>query len=275
MKAVVITGVSRGIGKVTAEYLAQRGYYVFAGVRKETDGQQVKSDRIHPLMLDILDKNSIAESAKAVEAVVGKNGLSALINNAGLAIPLPVETIALDDLYYQLNINVVAQIAVTQAFLPLIRKAKGRIVNVNSIFARIVAPLSGPYSASKFALEALTDALRLELYDEGIKVISIQPGAVATDFAANAKLHMERSKGSHEGLERYEQWIAAEQKRQEQSVRHQQGIAPEKVAATMYHALKLRNPKTRYLVGQDARIIAFLRHLLLDQVVDHIVLAVR
>ena len=164
--AVVVTGASTGIGAACALDCAGRGMTVFAGVRDPGAGEALAAKGgplLIPIILDVTDEPSIARSVETVQRVIGDGGLGGLVNNAGIAIGSPLEVIALSQLRKQLEVNVIGQIAVTQAFLPLLRRARGRIVNMGSIAGRGTIPLLGPYSASKFALEALTDALRMEL----------------------------------------------------------------------------------------------------------------
>ena len=180
-KSVVITGASTGIGAACALHLDQWGWRVFAGVRKQGDAEALRaqgSARLTPVSLDVTDTVSISTAASAVAGAVGAAGLAGLVNNAGIVVPGPIELLPLSDLRRQLEINVVGQVAVTQAFLPLIRAGRGRIVNMGSIAGRMATPFTGAYGASKFALEALTDALRLELQPWGISVSIIEPGAV-------------------------------------------------------------------------------------------------
>jgi NAD(P)-dependent dehydrogenase (short-subunit alcohol dehydrogenase family) len=164
--AVVVTGASTGIGKTCALYLDKLGFQVFAGVRKEADGDALKrkaSTRLTPIFLDITDAASIASAADTVAAAIGKSGLVGLVNNAGTAVVSPLEFLPITELRHQLEVNAIAQIAVTQAFLPLLRQSKGRIVNIGSIIGKMAMPFLGSNSASKFAMEAFTDVLRMEL----------------------------------------------------------------------------------------------------------------
>ena len=206
---VLITGASTGIGAACAIGCAARGMTVFAGVRNLAAGDalQAKAGKaIIPVQLDVTDGESITKAADLVARHVGEAGLSGLVNNAGIAIGSPLELIPLQQLRRQLEVNVVGQIAVTQAVLPLLRRAHGRIVNMGSIAGRGTIPMMGPYSASKHALEALTDALRLELYPWGIEVSIIEPGAVATpiwDKSMQISLDVE-SEMSAEGKHLYE-----------------------------------------------------------------------
>src|SRR5262245_1510832 len=164
--AVVITGASTGIGAACALDCAARGMTVFAGVRVPRAGESLAEKggpSLHPITLDVTDESSIMRSVEMVQRAVGEGGLGGLVNNAGISIGSPLELIPLAQLRKQLEVNVIGQIAVTQAFLPLLRRGRGRIVNMGSIAGRGTIPMMGPYSASKFALEALTESVRLEL----------------------------------------------------------------------------------------------------------------
>ena len=180
--AVVITGASTGIGAASATELARHGFSVFAGVRKQRDGERLtaQSGHIVPLLLDVTNSEQIASAAETVCRSVGDAGLAGLVNNAGIVVAGPLEILPLDQLRLQLEVNVVGQIAVTQAFLPLLRKARGRIVNMSSLNGRIASPYLAPYAASKHALEAVNNAIRLELRAWGIRVLVIEPGATTT-----------------------------------------------------------------------------------------------
>jgi NAD(P)-dependent dehydrogenase (short-subunit alcohol dehydrogenase family) len=182
-KTVVITGASTGIGAACAWHLDRLGFTVLAGVRRMEDGEALKaqaSTRLQPIILDVTDTKSIEEARQVVAELVGARGVAGLVNNAGIAVAGPLETVPIADLRRQFEVNVIGQVAVTQAFLPLLRRGRGRIVNMGSIAGRAAMPVMGPYSASKFALEALTDALRLEVQQWGIQVSIVEPGAIAT-----------------------------------------------------------------------------------------------
>ena len=182
-RAVVITGASSGIGEACALRLDKAGWRVFAGVRKEADAERLKqegSERLTPVFMDVIDEGSIMKAEETVRNAVGEVGLAGLVNNAGVGIHGPLEFLLLEDLRRQLEVNTIGQIAVTQAFLPLIRKGRGRIVNIGSIGGKMATPFLGPYSASKFAMEALTDSLRQELRPWDIHVAIVEPGSIAT-----------------------------------------------------------------------------------------------
>lgn len=270
---VVITGASTGIGAGCAIGCAQQGMTVFAGVRNLQAGEALQAKEgaaIIPLQLDVTDDESIKRAADTVRQRVGGAGLAGLINNAGIAIGSPLEVIPLSQLRKQLEVNVIGQIAVTQAFLPLLRQAHGRIVNMGSIAGRGTIPMMGPYSASKFAMEALTDALRLELYPWGIHVSIIEPGAIATpiwDKSLNTALDVEKDMPAGAKL-LYEK--AAHQVREAVQEAAQRAIPVDAVVQAVLHALTSPRPKTRYLVGTDAKLRAFMAKWLPDRMQDWI-----
>ena len=270
---VLITGASTGIGAACAVACAKRGMTVFAGVRSldGTNGLKITGGTdIIPLLLDVTDGESIKRAAAAVGSRVGGAGLFGLINNAGIAIGGPLELIPLDHLRRQLEVNVTGQIAVTQAVLPLLRVARGRIVNMGSIAGRGTIPMMGPYSASKHALEALTDALRLELYPWGIEVSIIEPGAIATpiwDKSLKRSLEVEAEMPADR---KHLYQVAAERIRESVGQAAARAIPTDAVVEAVLHALTASRPKTRYLVGGDAKLRAFMQKWLPDRLQDWI-----
>lgn len=274
MKTVIITGASTGIGKCCALYLDRRGWKVFAGVRRPADAQALTHEStgaLTPVFVDVTDSASIAAAAACVTGAVGKAGLDGLVNNAGIGVGGPLEFIPISDLRKQLEINVIGQIAVTQAFLPLIRSAGGRIINMSSISGRVAMPFVGPYAASKFALEALTDSLRNELHPWGIKVVSIQPGSIDTPIwdktLASSRQMRQNLPPQSEALygTTMDQLFEAVEKT------GRRGIPSERVAQVVYQALTVSHPKTRYRVGVDARLAALLVNLLPDRLLDWLI----
>src|SRR5512134_1891236 len=270
---VLITGASTGIGAACAMGCAGQGMTVFAGVRNPDAGAALRARggaAIIPLELDVTDGESIERAAGMVERHVGDAGLFGLVNNAGIAIGSPLELIPLAQLRRQLEVNVVGQIAVTQAVLPLLRRARGRIVNMGSIAGRGTIPMTGPYSASKHALEALTDALRLELYPWGIEVSIIEPGAIATPiWDKSLKTAGDVEAGvTGEGKRLYEE--AARRVKEAVDQAAQRAIPVDAVVRAVLHALTAPSPKTRYLVGTDARIRALMVKWLPDRAQDWI-----
>lgn len=265
---VVITGASSGIGEATARHLAGLGFEVFAGVRKDADAERVTSGRVRPLKIDVTDQASVDAAAAEVSEAVGATGLAGLVNNAGIAIAGPLEFIEIEDFQRQLDINVVGQLRVTQAFLPLIRAARGRIVNMSSIGGRVAIPLVGPYNASKFALEGMSDALRRELRPWGIEVVLIEPGAVATPIWGKGEEQAEQlaQNAPAEVTERYGEVI--EKIRSESAKNATEGVPPEQVAEAVARALTAGRPKTRYLVGRDAKTRAPMGRVMPDRLMD-------
>lgn len=271
--AVVITGASTGIGKTTALHLDSLGFRVFAGVRKDPDGEHLKresSGRITPLRIDVTDAATITSAAGTVANMVDDAGLAGLVNNAGIVLAGPLEFLPLDRIRQQFEVNVFGLLAVTQAFLPLLRKARGRIVNMGSISGRVSNPFIAPYSASKFALESFTDALRVELMPWGISVSIIEPGNIATPIWDKS---IAASDDLQSGLplaakELYGPMFTAVRQAAEKSGKD--AIPAIVVARAVAHALSAKRPKTRYLIGRDARIRLILRKLLPDRVMDRI-----
>jgi NAD(P)-dependent dehydrogenase (short-subunit alcohol dehydrogenase family) len=263
----VITGASTGIGQACALHLDKKEWRVFAWVRKESDGTTLKqraSDRLTAMYLDVTNAESILLARQTVADAVGPTGLSGLVNNAGIPLGGPLEFLDTADVRRQLDVNVIGVIAVTQAFLPLLRLGRGRIVNMSSISGRIALPFLSPYAASKFALEAISDSLRVELGPWGISVSVVEPGDVATPVWEKSLAVIDDllKKVPPQALELYGSIVEPMR-----ALFKPHGIAPEQVAQIVAHALTARRPRTRYLVGQDAKVLALLA-LLPDRIRD-------
>ncbi len=272
-RAIVITGASTGIGAACAWHLDRLVFAVYAGVRRIEDGEALKAQgsvRLQPILLDVTDAASIERARQQVAALVGSAGLAGLLNNAGIAVVGPLEAVPIADLRRQFEVNVIGQIAVTQAFLPLLRQGRGRIVNMGSIAGRGSMPMMGPYSASKFALEALTDALRLEVQQWGIQVSIVEPGAIATPIweKSGAKAEALETVTSEALKALYAGVTAGVRARVAEAAAR--AISPDAVSGAVVHALTASSPKTRYLVGRDAKIRALLIKLLPDRWSDRL-----
>mgnify|MGYP001816308947 CR=1 FL=1 len=266
---VVITGTSTGIGAACAEYLDQRGFRVFAGVRKQADADRITalgSARLEPLSLDVTDVESIAEAARRVDAALEGAGLSGLVNNAGVTVDVPLECVEIDAVRRQLEVNSIAPVAVTQAFLPQLRRARGRVVNVSSVSGRVASPFSGPYCMSKFALEAFTDCLRQELAGWGMHVASVQPGSIDTAMWEKARQYDWTDEASERDLDLYGKAYRAFRAFEEQTA--SSAVSCDAVSRAILHALTAGRPRTRYLVGRDAKIYGRLPSIFPDRVVD-------
>jgi NAD(P)-dependent dehydrogenase (short-subunit alcohol dehydrogenase family) len=270
-RSVLVTGASTGIGAATALRLDAAGWTVFAGVRREADGAALArgaTPRLRPVILDVTDEASLAAAAATVAGAVGERGLGGLVNNAGIAVAAPLEHVPLADLRRQLEVNVVGLVAVTQAFLPLLRRARGRVVNVGSTSGFLTPAFMGPYCASKHAVEALSDALRRELRPWGLEVALVQPGDIATPI-------WEKSAAAGQALEavlppaareRYGAAITAVQAYAAETAR--KASPADEVAAVIEAALTAARPRTRYLVGRGATTQALLARWVPDRQLD-------
>jgi NAD(P)-dependent dehydrogenase (short-subunit alcohol dehydrogenase family) len=253
---VVVTGTSTGIGAAAALHLAEQGFEVFAGVRSDADGEGLKeraSGVLTPVILDIRDGKQIAAAVETVSAAVGERGLAGLVNVAGIVKPAPLEFQPLDDFREQLEVNLIGHLAVIQAFLSLIRLGSGRIVNVGSIGGLVVLPVHGAYSASKFGMEAISDALRLELRQWRIPVSLVDPGATETAIFGKTLASiddLEQTLGE-KGYGLYADQIAGVRKL---VVKTASDTAPaQELAETIFEAMTHDEPKSRYLAGKGAR----------------------
>ena len=273
--AVVITGASSGIGAACAFRMDGFGFRVFAGIRNEKDRNallQGSAGRITPLFIDVTSEADLVAAASQVAGAVGSAGLSGLVNNAGIVIGGPLEFLPLGELRKQFEVNVLGQIAVTQAFLPLLRLARGRIVNMSSIAGRVGFPFIGPYSASKYALEAISDALRIELLPWGISVSVIEPGDVATPIWEKSLAAAQKTADSYprQARDLYGPALDAVTKAAEQT--GAAGFPPDHVACAVEHALTAGKPKTRYLVGRGVGFRAFFKTVLPDRLFDRLII---
>jgi NAD(P)-dependent dehydrogenase (short-subunit alcohol dehydrogenase family) len=270
--AVLITGASTGIGAASAVELARRGFRVFAGFRKDADGERLKSQsaEIVPLRLDVTDAAQIAAAAECVGKAIGAAGLAGLVNNAGIVVAGPLEILPLDELRRQLEVNVVGQVAVLQAMLPLLRRARGRIVNISSVNGRFAPPYMAPYSASKHGLEAINNALRLELRAWGIHVSIIEPGATATPIwdksLAAANVLAEQMRDEH--IQLYKNDLDAMTRATEELART--ALPVETVVHCVVHALTAPRPRTRYRVGLKVNLILATYKWITDRAWDRI-----
>jgi NAD(P)-dependent dehydrogenase (short-subunit alcohol dehydrogenase family) len=266
---VLVTGASTGIGEATVLHLRQLGFDPIAAVRKDEDAERLEGQGLRTARIDVTDADQIAAASDAL----GDEPLVGLVNNAGIGVAAPLEFLPIDKLRQQLEINLIGQAAVTQAFLPALRRARGRIVNVSSIGGRVGLPLVGAYNASKFGLEGLSDSLRRELRPQGIDVILIEPGGVKTPIWNKAgKLADEMlAEGMPAEAERLYGGMIAAVRAQTARIAQESGIEPREVAEAIATALTANRPRTRYLVGRDAKIRGPMAKLLPDRVMDRLI----
>lgn len=270
-RSVVITGTSSGIGRACVTRLVRAGFRVFAGVRKPKDAEALaREPSVVPVEIDVTDDAAIRAAVDTVRAALAGGGLDALVNNAGIGVTAPVEYVRPEVLRRQFDVNVFGQVAVTQAFLPLIRQARGRVVNMGSVGSHIAIPFGGPLCASKSAFAALNDALRLELHPFGIHVVMIEPGSIRTPAVDKTLGDAERAIAElpREGAARYGAMMREFMKRGYE--RENNGSPPEVVADAVHEALTAAHPRARYVVGKDARLLATMPRLLPDGLLDRV-----
>ncbi len=252
MPTVLVTGAGRGIGRATALRLAAGGWDVVAGVRRAQDGEALAGEggeRIVPVQLDVTDSDQVAALGSALPA-----RLEGVVNNAGVVVPGPVESVPVDELRRQIEINLIGQAAVTQAVMKQVRAARGRVVFVSSLSGRVATPMMGAYNASKFALEGLADSLRMEVRPWGVRVVLVEPGQVNTDIWQGAERAFDEAVAGLAPLQRelYRKHIEGWRKVIPLS---QRMAAPvDDVAATIERALTARRPRARYVVGAGPRV---------------------
>ena len=266
MPSVLITGTARGIGRAAALRLADHGWDVWAGVRRTADAGELEAahpGRITAVELDITSPEHLA----GLDAVLPQQ-LDGVVNNAGIVVGGPTEALPIEELRRQLEVNVVGQLAVTQAVLPRLRRSRGRVVFVSSLSGRVATPLMGAYNASKFALEGMADALRLEVAPWGIQVAVVEPAQTDTDLwrQADEVLTSETATLSSEHRELYGRHIEGFRR---SIPRSQRVAAPvDGVAATIERALTERRPRARYVVGRSAQAQLLMARLTPTRVLD-------
>jgi len=252
MPTALVTGAGRGIGRTIAEQLAAHGWDVIAGVRSEADGAAltaVDPQRISAIILDITDDGQV----EALDSTLPAQ-LDAVVNNAGVVLAGPMETLSSEQWRRQLDVNVVGQLAVTRAVLPRLRAARGRVLFISSVNGRLSTPLIGAYAASKFALEAAADALRMELSPWRIPVVLIEPAQTDTDMWRTAGTMVDDVEAALTPAERelYGRHVAG--MRKSVSISQRLAVAPEKVSDVVRAALTARRPRARYIVGAGPRL---------------------
>jgi NAD(P)-dependent dehydrogenase (short-subunit alcohol dehydrogenase family) len=260
----VITGASSGIGAAVAYELAQQGFSAVGTIRRPEDGAELAAHGVVPVRMDVTDGSSIAAARVAVEAALAGRPLVALVNNAGIPAAGPLELMPIEDLRRVLEVNLLGAVAVTQAFLPLLKASRGRIVNISSIAGRSALPFLGPYAASKFGLEAVSDSLRRELAPFGVHVIVIQPGNIESriwDKVEAIDLAPYRGTPYERVLQRF----------RDRAMRRGRRAPPATlVARAVYRALTARRPPIRAIVSARPWIDGMVGHLP-DRVLDWLI----
>jgi NAD(P)-dependent dehydrogenase (short-subunit alcohol dehydrogenase family) len=271
---VVVTGASTGIGHACALHLDRIGFRVFAGVRRDEDAERLRaaaSDRLTPVKIDVTDAASIRAAADEVAAALGSEPLSGLVNNAGIAVSGPVEYLPIEEVRKQLEVNFIGQVAVTQAFLPLLRRSRGRVVNIGSVGGEVALPFLSPYAASKHAMEGFSDSLRREVERLGVHVSVVRPGAIQSSIWERGNVAADEVLAAvpPEALEVYGDAVRGA--RAAANKRAQEAIPAQEVADVVEHALTAERPKTRYVVGRVGKVMVKLERWLPDRVFDRLV----
>lgn len=274
---VFVTGASSGVGRSTVILLSQSGFKVLASARNEADLLELQSnspEHIHPVIIELRDQNSIQNAAQSVVEKTGEAGLYGLVNCAAMLHCGPLEYFPRELWFEQYDVNLFGPMALTQALLPVIRKAKGRIVNIGAVGGGVSLPFYGAIASSKIAFQAVNDCLRRELHPFGVHVSIIEPSGIATPANTKMRNSVSRFLDGLEpvGKERY--GAAMETFSKWAFARHQNSLTPEEVAGAVLKALKAGKPKSRYRLGLDSKASALLRKLLPDYWFDKAILRV-
>ena len=265
---IVVTGASTGIGAATARELARRGFHVLAGVRRGTDADALRAANLEPIMLDITNEAEILALVKQIADDPERRPLRALVNNAGIGINAPVEALPLSEWRRLFDVNLFGHVAMMQALLPALIASRGTVVNISSVGGKVAMATYGPYAGSKFALEAVSDALRREVEPLGVKVVVIEPGAVRTEMLGGVAVTGERiiSGMTTEQHGRYATLMHSIIAQAQAAI--PTGVPAEEAGQVVADAITSKRPRTRYTVGRDAAIIVRLVRCLSDRMLD-------
>ena len=268
-RLVVVTGASTGMGAAVARELARQGFHVLAGVRRDRDADAIRSDGIEPVIVDITEPGQVA--ALAARVADDPRALHALVNNAGVQVNGPVEALPMEQWRRTFDVNLFGHIAVTQALLPALLRSKGRVVNISSIGGKAAMPTYGAYAGAKFALEAVSDALRREVAPLGVQVVVVEPGGVRTQIAARgiATANALAAQMTPEQDARYGGLVQAINKLMATGT--ESGLTADAAARVIAKAVTARRPRTRYTAGRDAAMIIRMVRFLPDRVLDRVI----
>lgn len=263
---ILVTGASSGIGQATVQQLATSGHYVYATARRFNRLEPMRSERITPLSLDVTQENSISSALTVIQKQHGR--LDVLVNAAGYGLYGTMEGVTPEQARHEFDVNVFGLARITQLVLPLMRQHHfGRIINLSSVAGKVSTPLAGWYSASKHAVEAFSDALRLEVAQLGIRVVLIEPGAIKTEFDTIAFEQLEKAGD----IEAYHGLAKSFSRLLRASYQHAPG--PQVVARTIVHAIHVPHPHARYALPNDSRLFIVLKRFLNDNGFDRLLLS--
>jgi NAD(P)-dependent dehydrogenase (short-subunit alcohol dehydrogenase family) len=271
----VVTGASTGIGAATVRELARRRFHVLAGVRRDRDADAIRGPGIEPVIIDITNPDDIHALVTRVRGDSQGRALRALVNNAGIGVNVPFESYAIDEWRNLFEVNLFGHVAVTQALLPALIRSKGRVVNISSVGGKVAMATYGPYAATKFALEAVSDALRREMAPFGVGVVVVEPGAVRTEMPGRAitTAHELASAMTPEQRQRYGPLVHAITAQTASHTESGSGLPADAAAKVIAKAITARKPRTRYTVGRDAALITRLARFLPDRTLDRVIAA--
>lgn len=270
---VVVTGASTGIGAATARELAERGFHVLAGVRRHEDADSLRAHGIEPVIVDITAPDHVRALAARVQEDPLDRPLRAVVNNAGIGVNVPVEVYPLDEWRRLFEVNLFGHVSVTQALLPALVSSRGRVVNISSVGGRGAMATYGPYAATKFGLEAVSDALRREVAPSGVQVVVIEPGAVRTEMPSRAIATIEHYAATLTDDQRLRYGGLMHAIAAQTAAHTGNGVPAETAAAVVAKAITTRRPRARYTVGRDAAVITRLLRVLPDRLLDRILAA--
>ena len=270
---ILISGASTGMGAATARELAGRGYHVLAGVRRDADADALRAPNLEPVILDITDPHQIEAVAGRVAADPARRPLRAVINNAGIAINAPVELLSAEEWRRQFEVNFFGHISVTKALLPALHASSGRVVNISSVGGKIAMPTYGAYAGAKFAMEAMSDALRRELAPHGVQVVVIEPGGVRTEMTGHGIERANDTLASMSPAERVRYGPLLQAIINHATAFTTSGLPAEAAGRIIADATTARRPRTRYTIGRDAAILTRLSRILSDRMLDRVLAA--
>ncbi|OZM74360.1 dehydrogenase [Amycolatopsis antarctica] len=270
-KLIVVTGASTGMGASTARELARQGFHVLAGVRRDQDADAIRSPGIEPVILDITEPEQVA--ALVARVAEDERTLHALVNNAGIQVNAPVETMPMAQWRRVFEVNLFGHIAVTQALLPALLRGKGRVINISSVGGKVAMATYGAYAGAKFALEAVSDSLRREVAPLGVPVVVIEPGGVRTEIAGRgvATANELAAGMTPEQDERYGGLVKANNRLMASGTGS--GVTAEAAALVIAKAVTTPRPRARYTIGRDSALITRLTRILSDRTLDRILAA--
>lgn len=274
-KSVVITGASSGIGRASVSRMSRAGWRVFATVRKESDREKLAAEfpaNVYPVLMDVEEEASISAASQEIDSQLAGSGLDGLVNVAGIGMVRPLEYVSMQDVRQIFEINAFGQLAAIQAFSRLLRKERGRVVNITSVGVNVAIPFGGLLNASKSAFAKLSDTLRLEMHPFGVRVSAIEPGSIATPAVDKTLGDIEQviRKLPPEAQAQYGSMIRNMGRRG--YAMEKSGSAPDVVAAAVHHALTSSRPRIRYRVGKHAKLLSMLPRILPESVMDTLVL---